>query len=185
MRYSELSSDGYIDRTGSRHKSENITGVYRSGNTLIKANIILGEEHTGISWWGVPKEMLSVNRRYNPAGEYIDKNGVTQHYSNESDNYWQDHFQLILNQKINEALSFDAALHYTRGRGYYEEYRQGQAYADYGLGNITIGDSVLSKTDPDEKKMDVKRFLWSGMVIKIQDRPNGYQVWRRSEYLRG
>ena len=39
----------------------------------MKANILLGEEHTGISWWGVPAEMLSVDRTYNPAGEYTDE----------------------------------------------------------------------------------------------------------------
>ena len=72
MRYSEIKSDGYIERTGSNHRSEYISGIFRSGNSVLKANILLGEEHTGIGWWGVPKEMLAVNRRYNPAGEYTD-----------------------------------------------------------------------------------------------------------------
>ena len=66
----------------------------------LKANIILGEEHTGIGWWGVPKEMLPVNRRYNPAGEYTDEDGITHYYDNESDNYQQNHFQLIYSLKI-------------------------------------------------------------------------------------
>jgi len=170
MRYSEISSNGYIDRTASRHKSENITGFYRSGNTTIKANILVGEEHTGISWWGVPKEMLTINRKYNPAGEYVDINGVTRHYSNESDNYRQDHFQLILNQKLNERLSLNAALHYTKGRGYYEEYRQDQNYSEYGLGNVTIGDSVLTKTDLIRRKWMSNDFY--GAVWSLKYRSN-------------
>ena len=75
MRYSDLKSDGYIDRTGSDHRSAFISGIFRTEKSMLKANIILGEEHTGIGWWGVPKEMLAVNRRYNPAGEYTDEEG--------------------------------------------------------------------------------------------------------------
>ena len=85
----------YIDRTGSDHRSAFISGIYRTERSRLKANIILGEEHTGIGWWGVPKDMLSVNRRYNPAGEYTDETGIKQYYDNESDNYFQNHYQLI------------------------------------------------------------------------------------------
>jgi len=74
MRYSDLKSDGYIYRTGSDHRSVFLSGLYRTEKLNVKANIILGEEHTGIGWWGVPKEMLTVDRRYNPAGEYTDDN---------------------------------------------------------------------------------------------------------------
>ncbi len=136
MRYSDIKSDGYIYRTGSNHRSESISGIYRSGNSVIKANILIGEEHTGIGWWGVPKEMLSVDRRYNPAGEYTDEAGNIKYYNNESDNYKQDHFQLIFSQKLGDFLSLHTALHYTKGKGYYEEYREDQNYSDYGLPNV-------------------------------------------------
>ena len=63
MRYSDIKSDGYIERTGSDHRSENISGIFRSGNSMLKANILLGEEHTGIGWWGVPKEMLTCKQK--------------------------------------------------------------------------------------------------------------------------
>jgi iron complex outermembrane receptor protein len=139
MRYSDIKSDGYIERTGSDHRAENISGIYRSGNAMLKANIILGEEHTGIGWWGVPKEMLAVNRRYNPAGEYTDESGNIKYYDNESDNYRQNHFQLIYSQKLGDYLSLHSALHYTKGKGYYEEYREDQNYADYGLQNVVTG----------------------------------------------
>jgi iron complex outermembrane receptor protein len=93
MRYSDLKSDGYIDRTGSDHRSAYISGTYISAKSRLKANIILGEEHTGIGWWGVPKDSLKVNRQYNPAGEYTDETGKIQYYGNESDNYKQNHYQ--------------------------------------------------------------------------------------------
>jgi iron complex outermembrane receptor protein len=152
MRYSEIKSDGYIERTGSNHRSENVTGIFKSGNTILKANVLLGEEHTGIGWWGVPKEMLSVNRRYNPAGEYTDSAGNVKYYDNESDNYKQDHFQLTLSQKLGEYFSLHSAIHYTKGKGYYEEYAGDQNYSDYGLKNVTLGDSILTTTDLIRRK---------------------------------
>jgi iron complex outermembrane receptor protein len=166
MRLSQLHSDGYIRRTWSDHKSAYLSGVYRSGRSRLQANIILGEEHTGISWWGVPKEMLSVDRRYNPAGEYTDENGIIQYYNNESDNYFQNHYQLLYSFRINESLNFNAALHYTTGEGYYEEYKQDDALSAYGLPNITIGDSTISSTDLIRRKWMKNDF--SGMVWSLK-----------------
>jgi iron complex outermembrane recepter protein len=166
MRYSDIRSDGYIERTGSNHRSENISGIYRTVNSILKANIILGEEHTGIGWWGVPKEMLTVNRRYNPSGEYTDENGTIRYYDNESDNYRQNHFQLIYSQKVGDFFSVHAALHYTKGKGYYEEYRENQNYSDYGLQNVIIGDSVITSTDLIRRKWMSNEFY--GLVYSLK-----------------
>jgi iron complex outermembrane recepter protein len=166
MRYSDIKSDGYIERTGSNHRSENISGIFRSGNSILKANILLGEEHTGIGWWGVPKEMLTINRRYNPAGEYTDEAGITHYYDNESDNYKQNHFQLIYSQKLGNFLSLHTALHYTKGKGYYEEYREDQNYTDYGLRNVIIGDSVITHTDLIRQKWMSNDFY--GLVYSLK-----------------
>ena len=166
MRYSDIKSDGYIERTGSDHRSANISGIFRSGSSMLKANILLGEEHTGIGWWGVPKEMLAVNRRYNPAGEYTDEAGNIKYYDNESDNYRQDHFQLVFNQKAGEFLSLHTALHYTKGKGYYEEYREDQSYQEYGLQNVIVGDSIINSTDLIRRKWMSNDFY--GLVFSLK-----------------
>jgi iron complex outermembrane recepter protein len=166
MRLSQLHSDGYVRRTWSDHKSAYLSGVYRSGRSRVQANMILGEEHTGISWWGVPKEMLSIDRRYNPAGEYTDENGITRYYDNESDNYFQNHYQLLYSLRINDALNFNAALHYTTGEGYYEEYKDDDALSGYGLPEITIGDSTISSSDLIRRKWMKNDF--SGMVWSLK-----------------
>lgn len=137
LRFSDLRSEGFIDRTGSDHRSAFMSGHFRTEKSHLKANIILGEEHTGIGWWGVPKELLSENRRYNPAGEYTDENGIKKYYDNESDNYNQNHYQLFYTRKINSNFSFNTALHYTAGKGYYEEYKEDVSLADYGLPPVT------------------------------------------------
>jgi len=166
MRLSRLHSDGYVRRTWSDHKSAYLSGIYRSGRSRVQANVILGEEHTGISWWGVPKEMLLIDRRYNPAGEYTDENGITRYYDNESDNYFQNHYQLLYSLRINESLNFNAALHYTTGEGYYEEYKDDDALSGYGLPDITIGDSTISSTDLIRRKWMKNDF--SGMVWSLK-----------------
>jgi iron complex outermembrane receptor protein len=152
LRYSDIKSDGYIERTGVSNRSAYLSGIYISGRSTLKANLILGEEHTGISWWGVPKEMVGIDRRYNLAGEYIDQNGNVTHYQNESDNYKQNHLQLIYRFNINKYTRLNAALHYTFGQGYYEEYRQNQRYSDYGLSPVVIGNRELDSTDLIRRK---------------------------------
>jgi len=166
MRFSDVKSDGYIKRTGSDHQSAFLSGLYRSGRSLIKTNVILGREHTGIGWWGVPKEMLGTDRRYNPAGEYTDENGITRYYNNESDNYSQDHYQLIFSRQLTGDLSFHTALHYTKGKGYYEEYKEDEPFSDYGLQNVKISDTTLFITDLIRRKWMVNDFY--GIVYSFK-----------------
>lgn len=168
MRYSDVRSDGFIDRTGSSHNSAYMSALYKTGKSLLKANLILGKEHTGIGWWGVPKEILPVNRRYNPAGEYTDANGTTKYYNNESDNYSQSHLQLIYSLKLPEGFSFHSALHYTKGEGYYEEYKEDHYFTDYGLPPVTINDTTIFQTDLIRRKWMSNDFY--GLIYSINYR---------------
>lgn len=174
MRYSDIHSDGYIDRTGSDHRSAFLSGLYRTEKSLLKANIILGEEHTGLGWWGVPKDSLATNRKYNPAGEYTDESGMIRYYENESDNYNQDHYQLIYSHKAGNYLNLNAALHYTKGKGYYEEYREDQDLEEYRLSPFSIGGEVISSTDMIRRKWLDNDFL--GLVYSANFRKNRWDL---------
>jgi iron complex outermembrane receptor protein len=168
IRYSDIKSDGYIERTNSANRSAYIGGLYRTSRSILKVNVFLGEEHTGISWWGVPAEMLGVNRRYNPAGEYTDENGNIKYYNNESDNYKQNHYQLIYSLNINRYLTFNTALHYTFGEGYYEEYREDQQYSDYGLPPVKTDTVIQTSTDLIRRKWLSNNFY--GVVYSLNFR---------------
>ncbi len=144
-RYSQQKTDGYIDRASSNHKSIFLSGAYLSENSLTRFNIIHGEEHTGITWEGNPDP--ASNRKYNSAGEYTDANGNTQYYPNETDNYYQTHYQLIHSQRLSDKWTINAALHYTQGSGYYEEYKSKKSFSDYGLPNPIINNTSIMKTD--------------------------------------
>ena len=168
MRYSDLRSDGFIRRTGSKHNSTYMSALFRTGRSLLKANIILGNEKTGIGWWGVPEEMLSTDRRYNPAGKYTDENGLTKYYDNETDNYTQNHYQLIFSRKLDTSLSLHSALHYTTGKGYYEEYRENESFGKYGLSPVTAGGDTILKTDLIRRKWMDNHFY--GIVYSLNYR---------------
>jgi iron complex outermembrane recepter protein len=164
LRYSGIKSDGYIQRTTSDNRSGELTATYRNKRSFLKANILLGEEHTGISWWGVPAEKLATDRTYNPAGEYTDESGIIRYYENESDNYRQDHYRLNFGTEIGQYLTLNAALHFTTGKGYYEEYREDQLYADYGLPSVMLDTTELLATDLIRQKWlknDFYGAVWS------------------------
>ncbi|MFH0843416.1 MAG: TonB-dependent receptor [Bacteroidota bacterium] len=168
MRYSDIRSKGYIDRTGSEHQSAYFSGVFRTARSLLKANIIYGKEHTGIGWWGVPGDMLDsdyeINRTFNPAGMYETTPGSFEFYDNESDNYVQTHYQLIHSLRINNYLNLNSAFHYTAGKGYYEEYKEDRDMEEYGLQPVTIGGTEITESDLIRRKWMVNDFyglVWS------------------------
>jgi iron complex outermembrane receptor protein len=141
-RLSALQSDGYIDRANSDLKSYFLQGTYVGKTTLIKALAFGGTEKTYQAWYGIDAATLESDRTFNPAGMFIDESGQTRFYNNQTDNYQQDHYQLHWNEKITANWSTNLAFHYTKGKGYYEEYKEDQDFADYGLASIAAAPLV-------------------------------------------
>ncbi len=151
-RLSVLHSDGYVDRASSDLKSYFLQGTFVGKTTLIKALVFGGYERTYQAWTGVDAETLASNRTFNINGMYTDANGNTQFYKNQVDNYNQDHYQLHWNEKMNDNFHTNLAFHYTKGKGYYEEYNQAQDFSAYGLTPINIAGTVIDKTDLVRRK---------------------------------
>ena len=146
-RLSNLHSDGYIDRANSDLKSYFLQGTYIAKNTLIKALAFGGNERTYQSWNGIDGETLANNRTFNSAGIFTDEFGNTRYYNNETDNYQQDHYQLHWNEKLSNKWNTNLAFHYTKGKGYYENYKEDAKFSSYGLTPILIGGTTINKTD--------------------------------------
>lgn len=151
-RVSTTQSDGYVDRATSDLKSYYSATAYRNKKFTLQFLAFGGREITGQAWYGIDAETLAANRRYNPAGRYTDTDGQTQFYDNEIDHYNQDHYQLQLTQRRRGNWNLSATLHYTHGRGYYEDYRERQAFAKYGFKPLQIGDTPVHKTDVVQRK---------------------------------
>ncbi|MGB1393175.1 MAG: TonB-dependent receptor [Flavobacteriaceae bacterium] len=127
-RLSKIYSDGYVDRASTDIKSYFLQGNYVDENTLVKALMFGGKEKTYQAWYGLSKDELEEDRTQNP---YT--------YDNETDNYWQDHYQLHWNETLNSNWSTNLGLNYTRGKGYFEQYKEGRSAMDYN--NLIIDDS--------------------------------------------
>jgi iron complex outermembrane recepter protein len=146
-RLSTLKSDGFIDRASSDLKSYFLQGTYVGGTTLIKALAFGGTEKTYQSWNGIDAATLATDRTFNSAGMFTDELGKMRFYDNETDNYQQDHYQLHWNEKITGNWSTNLAFHYTKGKGYYENYKEDAKFSSYNLNPIVIGGTTLKTTD--------------------------------------
>ena len=133
-RISNIASDGFIDRASSNMFGYFFNANYIAEKSQVKFLAFGGKEKTYQAWYGIEDvDKLENDRTFNPAGMYTDEFGNTQFYDNETDNYWQNHFQLHWSEKWSEKWISNAALHYTIGKGYFEQYREDEDLADYNL----------------------------------------------------
>lgn len=146
-RLSQIQSDGYVDRATSDLKSYFLQAAYKDDNTLIKAINFAGAEVTYQSWFGLDAATLESDRTFNPAGQFTDENGNIRFHENQVDDYKQDHYQLHWNQKYDSNWSSNVSLNYTYGRGFFEEYKEDDDLAFYGLSDVTIGDETITTSD--------------------------------------
>lgn len=147
--FSDIRSDGFIDRAHSKLNSAFLTAQYKLLNKLetkdfgtLRFNLLWGTEHTGLAWNGVPFDSLSTNRTYNSCGEYWTDSGERRYYADETDNYTQTRYQLEYEKRWGKDESsqkhqLNIAGHLTRGIGYYQEYKDDKEPSEYGLSPIS------------------------------------------------
>ena len=145
LRLSKINSDGYVDRATSDLKSYYASASYYSDKTSIDLINFSGKERTYQSWWGTPEGRI--NNDINEMNNVIANNGYSDEqadnllnsgrtfnyytYDNQTDNYQQDHYQMHFNHDISNTANLHLALHYTYGRGYYEEFREDDNLSNY------------------------------------------------------
>ncbi len=148
-RFSKIDSDGYVDRAFTDLRSYFLQGVYKDGNTLIKALTFGNKEQTYQSWFGLDAEQLQENRRQNP---YT--------YDNETDNYWQDHYQLHWNERFDNNWSTNIGLNYTKGRGFFEQFEDDTEEIGLYHGIVVASDSYTNDDGDVIPITDVIRRRW-------------------------
>ena len=133
-RLSNIGSKGYLDRASTKLNSYFLQAGWFGDNTMVKFITFNGVEETYHAWNYTSKyEQALYGRTYNSCGEYYDEQGNTRYYDNQTDNYHQQNYQLIWNQRLTDVLNLNAALHYTKGDGYYEEYKRKRTLFEYDL----------------------------------------------------
>lgn len=139
-RLSQITSNGYIERASSNLQSAALSAAYYiNKKASLKFNLFTGKEKTYQAWNGIDSAKLATNPTYNYSG--TEKPGTP--YDNETDNYKQTHYQLFYNQTINNNLSFNVAAFYTKGLGYYENYKADRKYTNYGIINPAVATTDL------------------------------------------
>ena len=155
-RISSITSDGYVERASSDLQSYYVSAGFAGGGHYVEAVRFGGGERTYQAWYGVDSTTMygpDAYPQFNAAGAlYDDAWSVIGTYDDQVDNYGQEHTQLHYRYSNLFGGTFAAALHHTAGAGYYEEYNQGFAFADFGISNyvsamdtVTFGDVVSRK----------------------------------------
>ena len=157
-RLSNIGTDGYIDRASVNLNSYYLQGGYFAENTSVKLIAFAGKEKTYHAWgYATKAEMEEHGRQYNPCGEYTGDDNEKHYYADQTDNYLQKNYQLLFNHTFSTAWNLNVALHYTKGDGYYEEYKEDRSFVEYGLKPFTTDGKEISESDlVRQKKMDNK-----------------------------
>lgn len=179
MRLSNITSDGYIDRAKADLQSLFGSVAYVGKNTLLKLNVFMGRERTYQAWWGTPESVLSGDTSQITA--YADRNGIFGDdrvnllnsgrtynyytYENEVDDYGQDHYQLHFVQSISPKLKLSVAGHYTRGKGYFEQFVTDDSFSTYGFDTIIFSNDTITSTDVIRRRWLDNHF--SGAVFAL------------------
>lgn len=165
-RLSKIISDGYIDRASSNLKSFFITAGYYGKKTLLKLNVFSGKEITYQSWYGTPESRIKNDDV--EMQNYIYRNGLdeedaanllnsgrtynTYTYNNQVDDYRQDYCQLHFSHQLNQNWNINTALHYTKGSGYYEEYKKNEPFESLNWDTLYTGNDTITNTDLVRRK---------------------------------
>ncbi len=160
-RFSYTKSDGYIRNGKVDHKNIYAALSHYTDKQLIRLIYMNGIQHTGITWEGIDPSMISEDRRYNSAGEYKDDNDKTCYYDNETDNYYSNIGQLLYTRYLTNNLTLNANLAYNHGYGYYENYKTGEAFGEYGLPDQVVGGITYEESDIILRKL-MMNHLYSG-----------------------
>jgi len=130
VRGSYITSEGWVDRARSRLGSVYLGTEWAiNDRQRLQAIAWTGQEETYQAWYGIP---LSFARdpelqTYNPAG--LKSDGTF--YEDQTDNYRQTHAQLLYSHQLKGDFLLQLTGHYTKGRGYYEEWRNDQDLSAY------------------------------------------------------
>ena len=171
LRLSDIGSDGYIDRASTNLQSYYLQGAYYGNNTSVRLITFAGEEETYHAWnYASKEEMQQYGRRYNSCGYmYTDADGKAHYYDNQTDNYRQQNYQLLVDHHFDNRWSLNAGVHYTKGDGYYQEYKSGRKLVEYALQPFTVDGSEVKKSDLVRKKAMDNHFGGAVFSLNYKD----------------
>ena len=163
-RYSVIKSDGYIDRASSDLKSWYFSAARMGEKSSLRLIAFSGHERTYQAWYGTPE--ARVNGDLAELQNHYDRNAwfYTQSdslnlfqsdrrfnyytYANQVDDYQQDHYQLHYSLFPSSSFRVKSSIFYTRGLGFFEEFKPNESYDIYGLPEETdVNGQIIDNGD--------------------------------------
>jgi len=176
-RVSSIHSDGYVDRARSDLNSVHLSGAYVDDKQSAQFHLLSGHALTYQAWNGLPAQYLDRPelRTYNSAG--TERPGTP--HPDEVDDYTQRHFLAHYKRTLAPTLHLQLNGHYTRGFGFFEQYKAGQNISQYGL---PVGlDTALPPTDLIRRRWLDNHFYGGTFTLRWQPQ----RAWNPSMMLGG
>ncbi len=171
LRLSNIGTDGYIDRAAAKLHSFYTQAAWVGAATSARLIAFGGKEQTYHAWnYASREEMQTYGRRYNSCGYmYTDADGVQHFYEDQTDNYVQTNLQLLLDHRFTNHWSAHLGAHYTKGDGYYQEYKTDRKLIEYGMQPFEADGETVKKTDLVRKKAMDNHFAGAVFSVNYRD----------------
>ena len=184
-RYTVIKSDGYIDRGAADLSSWYLEGSKVNSKSSLRFIAFSGKEVTYQSWNGAPQSLVEGNNSellnhyyrnigslYNNLADSINlfnsgRKYNYYRYENQVDDYNQTHLQLHYARNINKKLTAKASLHYTLGKGFFEQYR----YQDDLINEYNLKPYIINSDTFNEINLVRRRWLdndFYGAIAKAE-----------------
>ena len=192
-RLSNIGSDGYLDRADVSLNSYYMQTGFFSNATSVKFILFGAKEKTYHAWnYSTKEQMEAFGRKFNGCGymnmtdaegnisrpdvdydgvpaakEILNAGGHFNYYEDQTDNYIQTNAQLLIDHSFNNNWKLNAGLHYTKGDGFYQEYKDDRKLYQFGLNAFQDANGdTHKKSDLIRKKAMDNHF--GGAVAALQ-----------------
>jgi len=180
-RLSRVASDGYIDRARTGLFGYSVSGTLLGKKSEFLITTFGGREETYQSWYGSPAEVVegadqesrlafaARNSFTEAQTQNLLQSGRTYNfytYEDQVDRYGQDHFQAHYKYRLHDNLHVNVSGHYTRGKGYFEEYREDDSRTRYGLNALLVGSDTVDVSDVIRRRWLDNHFYGAVFSVK-------------------
>ena len=171
LRLSNIGTDGYVDRAEADLYSFYAGAAYVGESTTARFITFGGKEQTYHAWnYASREEMRTYGRRYNSCGYmFTDADGMQHFYDDQTDNYKQFNYQLLVDHRFNARWKGNVGIHYTKGDGYYQEYKTGRKLVEYGMTPYEYQGEMVKKSDLVRKKAMDNHFAGAVFSLNYSD----------------
>ena len=169
-RLSNIGTDGYLDRANVDLYSYYTQLGYFDTKNALRLLVFGGKEKTYHAWnYSTKEQMEAFGRKFNSCGyingtdangvvsrpdvdydiagakEFLDKGGRFNYYDDQTDNYKMTNVQLLFDHRFSNQWKMNVGLHYTKGDGYYQEYKDDRKLYQFELDPFTDAEGNLQK----------------------------------------